>query len=90
MTAARIDLVSAGEAFQDLIFVGLPRMPRSGEELRTQSLHAAGEVVLIGSPALTQRYMLALQASGTKARTLGAEATWAGLHALHTHSHRKQ
>jgi len=54
-----------------------------GEELRTQSLHAAGEVVLIGTPALTQRYMLALQASGIKSRTLGSEATWAGLHALH-------
>ncbi|MGJ7507150.1 2-dehydro-3-deoxygalactonokinase [Variovorax sp. GT1P44] len=61
-----------------------------GEELRTQSVHAAGEVVLIGTPALTQRYLLALQASGTKARTLGAEATWAGLHALHSLSHRKQ
>jgi len=61
-----------------------------GEELRTQSVHAAGEVVLIGTPALTQRYMLALQASGTKARSLGAEATWAGLHALHSLGHRKQ
>jgi sugar/nucleoside kinase (ribokinase family) len=30
-----IDLLTAGEAFQDLIFVGLPHMPRSGEELRT-------------------------------------------------------
>ena len=39
-------------------------------------------VVLIGTPALTQRYLLALQASGNTARTLGAEATWAGLHAL--------
>jgi 2-dehydro-3-deoxygalactonokinase len=53
-----------------------------GEELRTQSVHAATELVLIGAPALTQRYLLALQASGTTARTLGAEATWAGLHAL--------
>ena len=53
-----------------------------GEELRTQSVRAAGEVVLIGSPALTQRYLLALNAVGTQARTLGAEATWAGLHAL--------
>ncbi|MDM0074395.1 2-dehydro-3-deoxygalactonokinase [Variovorax sp. J2P1-59] len=61
-----------------------------GEELRTQSVHAAAEVVLIGTPALTQRYMLALQASGTQARSLGAEATWAGLHALHSQSHRKQ
>jgi len=55
-----------------------------GEELRTQSIHAAAEVVLIGSPALTQRYRLALEADGRKVRTLGAEATWAGLHALDT------
>lgn len=60
-----------------------------GEELRTQSVHAAVEVVLIGAPALAQRYLLALQASGNKARTLGAEATWAGLHALHNSLHRK-
>jgi 2-dehydro-3-deoxygalactonokinase len=52
-----------------------------GEELRTQSIHA-GDLVLIGSPALTQRYLLALEISGNTARTLGAEATWAGLHAL--------
>jgi 2-dehydro-3-deoxygalactonokinase len=53
-----------------------------GEELRTQSLHAKGEVVLIGTPALTRRYELALHASGVASRTLGAKATWAGLHAL--------
>lgn len=69
------------------------RMPRAevasylsglliGEELRTQSLHAAGEVMLIGSPALTQRYALALRTTGVTTRTMGAEATWAGLHAL--------
>ncbi len=53
-----------------------------GEELRTQSLRAKGEVVLIGAPGLTRRYELALHASGVASRTLGAEATWAGLHAL--------
>jgi 2-dehydro-3-deoxygalactonokinase len=56
-----------------------------GEELRTQSVREngeSGEVVLIGSPALTQRYALALQTLGTQTRTLGSEATWAGLHAL--------
>ena len=53
-----------------------------GDELRTQSLHAVGEVVLIGSPVLTARYTLALRATGVATRTLGAEATWAGLHAL--------
>jgi ribokinase len=43
----RIDLLTAGEAFQDLIFVGLPRMPRSGEELRTRTF-----VATIGGGAL--------------------------------------
>lgn len=51
-----------------------------GEELRTQPLEQ--EVVLIGAPSLTARYTLALAAAGVKTRTLGAEATWAGLHAL--------
>jgi sugar/nucleoside kinase (ribokinase family) len=31
----RIDLLTVGEAFQDLIFVGLPHLPRRGEELKT-------------------------------------------------------
>ena len=31
----RIDLLTVGEAFQDLIFVGLPHMPKHGEELKT-------------------------------------------------------
>jgi sugar/nucleoside kinase (ribokinase family) len=31
----RTDLLTVGEAFQDLIFVGLPHMPRHGEELKT-------------------------------------------------------
>jgi sugar/nucleoside kinase (ribokinase family) len=31
------DLVCVGESFEDLIFAGLPRLPRLGEELRTTS-----------------------------------------------------
>ena len=31
----RIDLLTVGEAFEDLIFVGLPHMPKPGEELKT-------------------------------------------------------
>lgn len=54
-----------------------------GEELRAQPLDADREIVLIGSDALTRRYALALRANGVASRTLGAEATWAGLHALH-------
>lgn len=53
-----------------------------GEELRTQSVHAASDVVLVGSAELCRRYELALQLAGSKARSLGSEATWAGLHAL--------
>jgi 2-dehydro-3-deoxygalactonokinase len=52
-----------------------------GEELRAE--RARREVVLIGAPALTLRYALALKAVGVATRTLGAEATWAGLTALH-------
>lgn len=55
-----------------------------GEELRTQPLDERRDVVLIGAPALTTRYALALSAAGVTTRTLGAEATWAGLQALHT------
>ena len=32
-----IDLACVGESFEDLIFAGLPRLPRLGEELRTRS-----------------------------------------------------
>jgi 2-dehydro-3-deoxygalactonokinase len=53
-----------------------------GEELRQQKLDAQ-EIVVIGAPALTARYALALGRTGAKARTFGAEATWAGLQALH-------
>jgi len=43
----RIDLLTVGEAFQDLIFAGLPRLPRPGEELRT-----GGFVATIGGGAV--------------------------------------
>jgi 2-dehydro-3-deoxygalactonokinase len=77
-TLALFDRMSAGDLASYLSGLLI------GEELRTQSLRAAGEVVLIGSPALTRRYALALHASGVASRTLGAEATWAGLHAVAT------
>lgn len=54
-----------------------------GEELRAQPLKDGQDVVLIGAPALTTRYALALSSAGVKTQTFGAEATWAGLHALH-------
>lgn len=33
-------LLTAGEAFEDLVFVGLDRLPRPGEEVRTDTFHA--------------------------------------------------
>jgi sugar/nucleoside kinase (ribokinase family) len=33
-----VDLVTVGDAFEDLVFVGLPRLPRAGEELKTPTL----------------------------------------------------
>jgi len=53
-----------------------------GEELGTQDLTAGREVVVIGAPALTARYALALGQKGATMRRFGAEATWAGLRAL--------
>ncbi|HZF85221.1 MAG TPA: 2-dehydro-3-deoxygalactonokinase [Burkholderiaceae bacterium] len=55
-----------------------------GEELRVQPLDTRADVVLIGAPALTARYSLALDSLHIHPRVLGAEATWAGAHALHT------
>lgn len=53
-----------------------------GEELRAQAPEPGAEVVLMGSPVLTQRYTMALALHGASTRALGSEATWAGLHAL--------
>jgi sugar/nucleoside kinase (ribokinase family) len=33
-----VDLLTIGDAFEELIFFGLPRLPRPGEELKTQNL----------------------------------------------------
>jgi 2-dehydro-3-deoxygalactonokinase len=55
-----------------------------GEELRAQALPAgdAQPILLIGSDTLTDRYASALTALGAPSRAFGAQATWAGLHAV--------
>jgi 2-dehydro-3-deoxygalactonokinase len=54
-----------------------------GEELRNPAVSPdSAPVILIGSQALTLRYSLALQHLGVACQSRGAEATWAGLHAL--------
>ncbi len=50
-----------------------------GEELRAQDLTSIAQVVLVGAPALTQRYQRALGQLGVSATGVGAQATWRGL-----------
>jgi sugar/nucleoside kinase (ribokinase family) len=50
---ARIELLTVGEAFEDLIFVGLPHLPKRGEELKTGRFVATigGGAVITGAAA---------------------------------------
>lgn len=51
-----------------------------GEELRAQALPGPSvPVIVIGAPALTRRYEIALQALDASVQSLGSEATWRGL-----------
>ncbi|MGQ0734805.1 MAG: carbohydrate kinase family protein [Acidobacteriota bacterium] len=34
-----LDLLTVGEAFDDLVFIGLPHLPRPGEEVKTSAFH---------------------------------------------------
>jgi 2-dehydro-3-deoxygalactonokinase len=51
-----------------------------GEEIGRQTLPS--EVIVIGASVLVERYALALSERGAKARSFGAEATWAGLRSI--------
>lgn len=53
-----------------------------GEEMGAQQLAQGGDVVVIGSPALTRRYELALRNLGAISQRVGSEATWGGLRAI--------
>lgn len=54
-----------------------------GDELRAQgAARCSGPTVVIGSPALTERYRLALATLGITAQTVGAQASWRGLWAI--------
>lgn len=56
-----------------------------GEELRAHDLADTAPITLIGSQSLTARYTRAFDTLGVATRSMGAEATWAGLHALSHH-----
>ena len=73
-----VDLVTVGEAFQDLIFVGLPHMPKHGEELKTaRFVSTIGGGAVITATAAARLGMRTAIISG-----LSAEAA-AGLRADH-------
>lgn len=53
-----------------------------GEELRAQQFQAEEEILIIGSPALQQRYQHALAVCQVRSQCWGAQATWHGLQAI--------
>jgi sugar/nucleoside kinase (ribokinase family) len=70
---AVIDLLTVGEAFQDLIFVGLPHMPGRGEELRVRRFVAT----IGGGAVITATAAARLGLRTTVVSALSAEAVLA-------------
>lgn len=70
-------LLSVGEAFDDLVFVGLERIPRGGEEVRTDAFLATiggGAVITaVAASRLGLRVELVSGLSDQAARRLGSE-----------------
>ena len=54
-----------------------------GDELAAMRLPASSEVIVIGSPALCERYNLAFADLGVQTRAIGNQAAWAGLHSIY-------
>jgi 2-dehydro-3-deoxygalactonokinase len=54
-----------------------------GDELAAMRLQAGSQVIVIGSPALCERYNLAFTHLGVQTRAIGNLAAWAGLHNIH-------
>jgi 2-dehydro-3-deoxygalactonokinase len=54
-----------------------------GEELAAMQVEDGMELLVIGSQTLCERYSLALAHLGARAKTLGNQAAWAGLHAIY-------
>ena len=55
-----------------------------GDELAAMRLSVGGEVIVIGSATLCERYTLALAHLGVPTRPMGNQAAWAGLHRIYT------
>jgi sugar/nucleoside kinase (ribokinase family) len=72
---SRVDLLTVGEAFEDLIFGGLPRLPRAGEELRvpqfTTSAGGGAIITAVACARLGLRTRALTAISLARARALG-------------------
>ena len=70
-------LLAAGEAFEDLVFVGLERIPAPGEEVRTDrfttSIGGGAPITAVAAARLGLRVSLASGLSDSAARRLRAE-----------------
>jgi sugar/nucleoside kinase (ribokinase family) len=64
-----LDLLTVGEAFEDIIFAGLPRLPRLSEELRVRSLsrHPGGGAIITA---------IAAARLGLRVSTISAVSSW--------------
>jgi ribokinase len=68
----RAELITAGEAFEDLIFYDMPRLPRAGEELKTSRFARApggGVIITAVTAARLGIRTIAITAVGDLART---------------------
>ncbi|TAG27478.1 MAG: 2-dehydro-3-deoxygalactonokinase [Burkholderiales bacterium] len=54
-----------------------------GEELAAMQVQPGVDLILVGTPQLTERYQLALEHLGANVRTLGTQAAWAGLYQIY-------
>ena len=55
-----------------------------GDELAAMRLPVGNQVIVIGSPALCERYNLALDHLGLQTRAIGNQAAWVGLHSIYS------
>jgi len=74
---ARIELLTVGEAFEDLIFVGLPHLPQPGEELKTgrfvETIGGGAVITAAAAARLGVRTTVISALSGAAARGLQRE-----------------
>jgi 2-dehydro-3-deoxygalactonokinase len=61
-----------------------------GEELVSMQLDPGGEVAVVGTQAVCERYSLALAHLQVPSRTLGTQTAWAGLHSIYTQMNFKR